>query len=483
MKTIRTNHQISEMIMSAGSSPVRGNGRLRMMKRTFRKELRISRHTRKNTIPAIVSSSCRKPSRQNVKAPVIAMLVLMFCQFASIRRAWAEEAKDPYDTLYDVIMVRKGGDGKAYGHDEVAPFIYGRSEFPFDDETFPKLTAALERFNALPQGKIEAYSDVKRALLQRHVWAVFDATIPPPDYVERTHMANRLAAQKSLATLIRRVALTEAEILALPDTRAATIECGDFPQEHDPADHFQPFLPADLYAKDTSWVCLGKVDHPSTEHTDVARWRSTFFQFVRLPDGRKATAEYIKKLNDRELFPVGTQFALIDRAFLIGDESELVLSPFINNIQLRAYLNVTQTALEARPNPTQCVAEFVMQPRQLMLGKFAMRPVGPNDRRYKTLDVATGGKVDWFEDAGGDGIQYVDPRLQQCVNCHGRSRSGVRSLGDFNHGDRMADRLTFAAGSPVKIAQAIAAVKREDETWKKLQELWPRESSPNDRQQ
>lgn len=431
---------------------------------------------------AIARLFCGKPTLKNVKAPVIAILVLMFCQFASVRRAWAEEVKDPYDVLYDVIMVRKDSDGKAYGMNEVAPFIYGRSKFPFDDETFPKLTAALERFNALPQEKIEAYGDVKRALLQRHLWAVFDATIPPPDYVERTHMANRQSAQKTLAALIGRVALTRAEILALPDTRAATVESGGFPQQHDPTDRFNPFLPADLYAKDSSWVCLGKVDHYDTEHTGVARWRSTFFQFVRLPGGREATLEYIKKLNDREVFPVGTQFALIDQAFLISDRGELILSPFINSIQLRAYLDVTLTDLEARPKATQCVAEFVMQPRQLMQGESVMRAMGPKDRRYKTLDVATGGKVDWFENSGGDAIRHMLPRLQQCVNCHGRSRPGVRSLGDFNHGDRMADRLTFEAGSPVKIARAIAAVKREDETWKKLQELWRKESRTKDPQ-
>ena len=110
-----------------------------------------------------------------------------------------------------------------------------------------------------------------------------------------------------------------------------------------------------------------------------------------------------------------------------------------------------------------------------------MRALGPEDRRYKTLN-ATGGKVDLFEGHGGVAIRDMQPRLQPCTNCHGLSRPGVRSLGDFRHGDRAADRLTFEAGSPVKIAQAIATVKREDETWKKLQELWPGESSPKDPQ-
>ena len=380
-----------------------------------------------------------------------------------------EKAADPYDVLYDVIMVRKGPEKRAYGRNEVGPFIYRRSQFPFDDETFPKLTAALERFNALSKEEIESYGTVKRALLQRHLWAVFDATMPRPDSKPPTHLDRRRKTQKMLATLIGRVALTKDEILALPDTRAATLKSG-YPQQHDPMDPFKPFLPADLYAKDSSWVCLGKVDQYNTDHAGMARWRSAFFQFVRLPDGREATLEYIKKLNAREVFPVGTQFALIEQAFLASDEGKLVLSPLINSIQLRAYLNVTLTELEARPDATQCVAEFIMQPRQLMQGKAAMKAVGPEDRRYKTFD-GTGGRVDRFEDHGGGAIRRIPPRLHQCINCHGRNEPGVRSLGDFMHGDRIANRLTFEAGSPIKIAQAIATVKREDETWKKLQEF------------
>lgn len=382
-----------------------------------------------------------------------------------------QDTADPYDVLYDVIMVRKDSNGKPYATKEVGPLIYGRSEFPFDNDTFPKLTAALAAFNALPQEEIDAYGSVKRALLQRHLWVVFDATIPN-DYKPPTHLDRRRATQQVLATLIRRVALSEAEIPALPDTRAATIENGGFPQEHDPADRFKPFLPNDLYAKDSSWVCLGKAGNPDTDHARIDRRRSVFFQFVRLPGGREATLEYINKLNDRKVFPVGTQFALIGRAFLISDRGELVLSPVINSIQLRAYLNVTKTALEAHPKAIVCVAEFLMQPRQLMKGKAAMRAFGPKDFRFQTISADTGGRVDPLEAITATEAKKQTPALQQCVFCHERSRSGVRSLGDFMHGDRMADKLTFESGNPVKIAEAVAASKRKDETWKKLQELW-----------
>jgi len=388
----------------------------------------------------------------------------------------AGEVADPYDALYDVIMVRPAADGNTYGTNEVGPLIYGRSEFPFDDETYPKLTAAMERFDKLTQEQIATYPAVKRAILQRHLWSVFDATIPN-DYKPVTHVSNRRASQKLIATLIRRIALTDAEIRSLPDTRAATIAHGGYPQQHDPEDPFKPFLPADLYAKDSSWVCLGKGNYVFTDHGNTARWRSVFLQFVRLPEGRKATLEYVTKLNDREVFPIGTQFALIDHAFLISDKGELVLSPLINSIQLRAYLNITATDLELRPRSTVCVAEFVMQPRRLIKGQAVMKALGPEHVRYHTLSASSGGKVDPFQSTIPLHKQELTPTLRQCTNCHGRSRAGVRSLGDFMFGDRYAGRLTFEAGDPVTIAQAVAAEKRENKTWKALRQHWPAEPS------
>jgi len=49
---------------------------------------------------------------------------------------------------------------------------------------------------------------------------------------------------------------------------AATIENGRYPEDHDPADRFLPSLPADLFTKDSSRVCLGRVDYYFTDHTD-----------------------------------------------------------------------------------------------------------------------------------------------------------------------------------------------------------------------
>jgi hypothetical protein len=360
-------------------------------------------------------------------------------------------------------MTRYGPDGKSYAENETVPAIFPNSDFPFGGKTYKKFNAALDAFGALPRKKIEAYSDVKRALLQRHLWAVFDATTPHrnPQFrnVVRSHSANRAEAQKKLATLIRRLALTKAQILALPDTRAATVKSAGFPQRHDPKDPFKPFLPADLYAKESSWVCLGKVSRPvpAVHHSGTNQWRSAFLPFMRAPGGRKETLKCIERHNNKKVFPVGTQFALITQTFLISDEGEMILSPLISEIQLRAYVIVNLSAREARPKATQCMAEFVMQPRQLMQGKAVMKAVKPKERRF---EPPTGNpKADPFE----TGYIAKTPRLTTCIGCHNAAgRSGLGLIG----------RHSLKEANPVEIGRATSARKRDDYTWKTLRGLW-----------
>ena len=167
----------------------------------------------------------------------VAVFLLVLSQLLTARDCAAEKAADPYDALYDLIMTRYGPDGKSYAENESSPAIFLLSDFPFGDKTYMKLNAALDAFAALPQAKIEAYSNVKRALLQRHLWEVFDATFPLPErwskFAEsegqtkddrelRSNVRKRLltqdrraAFQPKIASLIRRLALTRERVLGL----------------------------------------------------------------------------------------------------------------------------------------------------------------------------------------------------------------------------------------------------------------------------
>jgi hypothetical protein len=405
----------------------------------------------------------------------VALFVLLFSQLPTGGVRGAEDAADPYNVLYDVMMTRYGKDGKSYAENESSPAIFSESEFPFGDKTYKKFSAALDAFGALPQTKIEAYSDVKRALLQRHLWKLFDVT-PPHRWIDpqtgahrvlnRNHSDRRAAVQPKIASLIQRLALTRERILMLPNTLAATVKSGGFALRHDPTDQFEPFLPADLYSKESSWVCIGTDETiPVDLHVERVKWRSAFYSFIRLPKGRPETLEYIENAHSKEQFPVGTQVALIEQAFLISDKGELILSPLIVSTSLRAYLIVNLSVVHARPAATQCVAEFVMQPRQLMQGNAVMKAMDPIEHRFEASEkFICQDTRDPFE----TGRIPPRTRLNSCVKCH--SRAAIITKSGAGSGP-------LFAGSPAAISKATSNEKRKHDTWKTLHELWQADSA------
>lgn len=370
--------------------------------------------------------------------------------------------KDAFDELYDVLMVRHARNGVAYGENEIAPMIFKFSKFPFDDATYPRLTAALD---AITPEDIKSYSNLQRAILQRQLWSVFDATAPSRVFRRRPDDARRTAVHKQLANLIRQLALKRTEIESLPDTLQTTVQAKKYPTEFDLEKPTSPFLPPDLTHESSPWICFGRSRTPVNLHATDGRWRAAFFQFVRLPGERQTTIEYIDRWNKENVLPAGTQFALIEKAFLISDEGEMVLSPMTVSIQLRAYRNVEQSFRDAG-NATQCVAEFISRPRDYLRGNALMAAVSPTDYRIKTVR-SDGGKQDVLE-LVNDPKTSLQARLEQCMQCHGGA--GIRSLGDF-----VAPRgklKTLQRRSQKEIADATLTAKREDESWKLLRTAW-----------
>ena len=175
-----------------------------------------------------------------------------------------------------------------------------------------------------------------------------------------------------------------------------------------------------------------------------------------------ATLKYMNRLNPKEVFPVGTQFALIEQAFLISDKGELILSPLIVSISLRAFLDVNLGRRTARPAATQCVAEFVLQPRQLMQGNAVMKALHPREHRYEAGEG-------FFPPDQGDPFEtgdHLKHRLNSCMSCHGGA--GLRSMQSRG----FETRHSLKEGSPESISEVTSKKKRNHGTWKTLHGLW-----------
>jgi hypothetical protein len=91
-----------------------------------------------------------------------------------------------------------------------------------------------------------------RALLQSTLWATFDQ-VSDPRGIQRPA---RHEIARRCAEIIRRLALSDAEIAALPDNYAATLKSGAFPAEFDAAQPGRVFLPPDLLDPQGAWVVL-----------------------------------------------------------------------------------------------------------------------------------------------------------------------------------------------------------------------------------
>src|SRR5215813_293986 len=103
------------------------------------------------------------------------------------------------------------------------------------------------------------------------------------------------------------------------------------------------FLPPDLFQPDGPWVCVGARggQHVAPSHAYAFSGRSVFLIFIRLPEGRSSTLNYLEKLQgfpasipgrnpnwrspnpNLPQFPAGTQLALVRKMVIVDNQGDL----------------------------------------------------------------------------------------------------------------------------------------------------------------
>lgn len=144
---------------------------------------------------------------------------------------------------------------------------------------------------------------LKRAILQRDLWAVFDWTVErrSEGMLDPTYKKEKHELQTRLAEVLRRIALTSGELATLPNNYQEAVASGEFGQEYDPAHRERAFLPPDLFEARGPWVELEDPGNPEPiafQHISNVAARSSFLVFLRLPGGRRATFDYLQTLWD-----------------------------------------------------------------------------------------------------------------------------------------------------------------------------------------
>ena len=227
-------------------------------------------------------------------------------------------------------------------------------------------------------------------------------------------------------------------------------------------------MPTDLLDTDGSWVAVSNLTRANEEflaapeHVRFTKGRSVFVVFLRLPEGRRATEAFLKKMQDGDLpqFPEGTQTALLRRMLLIDSSGTLRESPLTESLQIRVY----------RKLDLGIPYEFTLRRCDLFAGRHGgLHAVGADETSY--FD---------FQTRGGDVFEMpklppAEAIMQTCNRCHARldGRGGIHTVNTiYARGDTGQKPTGLWPTTSSQEARTTIDWARKSYTWGLLQGLW-----------
>ena len=399
--------------------------------------------------------------------------------------------------LYRQLHVRADLRGKEHGFDSLDPLLWSETNYLLSGTSHVRALALADEF-LRTHAETQITDPIKRAILQRDLWAVFDWADQP----DLPHQAERHELMARLAPIVASLALSPDELARLPDTYARALQDHEFPPGYDPASPNGAFLPPDLFDSAGPWVCLGAPDKELAAplHDLSFPARSVFFVFARLPGGRDATLAYFKQLAEMKIplfvrmeeagwpqpmsvwnpkvpqFPVGTEFALVRRMTLPDRDGQLRLTPITESVQIRHYTDVPNVD----PMATRDVnlARRFQDPSEVELSRTllfseqhsGLRGVTASDEPFLIFPAMSQG-LDVFEDRRIPERAYSP--FVQCTSCH--LGPGIQSMMSFsfrgnpNEGPVLSPRL--AETTPSEEAKKVLEWAQTQQKWKDLVRL------------
>jgi hypothetical protein len=374
------------------------------------------------------------------------------------------------------IRIRTAPNGRQYGADSIDLLLWPNTMHLLEGESHSNAIAALDEF-LHAHGEQLIGDPVKRAILQRDLWACFDwAANRSTD-----HPTERAELELRLAEVIQRIALTRKQTDDLPDVCKSAVDAARFPAAFDPANPTTPFLPNDLFDPAGPWISIAARDDlvVAPVHAKASRDHSIFEVYFHHPDGRQAGLDYLKKLSKTPpyisdpsthfnakvgQFPIGTQMALVRRVILIDDQQKLTPTRLIESIQLRVFRRIDP---DRKPDEDQAFFEF-----QLRRGDLFVNPAGAlhalklGDREVITFG---GEEIDPFEDTRPhEGAPVYAHAVLECEGCH--SEPGVQSMHSFTRVFPFPSPGILAANPKVQTDLSVIAKQNRDE-WKLLVQM------------
>jgi hypothetical protein len=381
----------------------------------------------------------------------------------------------PWNRLHQFFYIRSVPKGGSYVYRGPDAPLGRHGPFLVESNSHEEALGLLDDFlKAKDDERIE--DPLKRALLQRDLWYVFDKLAEAPYFGMSRDDAEdkqpqRRAIQKRLAQVMRRLEQPATRLKTLPDTYALTVKSGAFAMTFDANHSERAYLPADLRLDDKSdWVIVRASSRSlsAPAHHRFDEGKAVFLTLLRLPGPRKKTEDYVADMpvdGEKKLRPLpdGTQVALVRRLLLPDDKGELRATPVTESVQLR----IIPTRGE------QQVFEFTLDRAGLLSGRGGLRAVDDKEVDYFGFHASAVGGVAWDPFAAGMPPK-PRPVLSSCRGCH-RLDAGVFSLNTFGLG--MTQGYQGAARTSwTEQADGTVKLKKQSYSWRLLQGL--RETTP-----
>jgi hypothetical protein len=413
----------------------------------------------------------RRGMRPSIVALVLALLQVGLWE--SSCPAWSEGSEKTvtiydlnsthlWNRLHSVLFIRTDIPSTGRVPDALDPPLWNSTKYLLAKPSHERVLKILDEF-LQTHGENLISNPIKRAILQRDLWAVFDWSVErePERPGEPAYAKEEQELQTRLAEVMRKVALSPEEINSLPSNYAQAVASGQFAKEYDPEHPDRPFLPPDLFDPHGEWVRIitrgsgidSELIAPSHAQTFS---RSTFLIFMRLPGGRKATFDYLQTLWDvpqpwiprpddprheqtevnpvLPQFPAGTEVALLRQMMLFDNQGGLAPTGITESIQIRVYRAIAvkdrvnaesaSSLAEAVKNSGQDFYQIRLSRPQLFANKAGgLRATEPHEKEFGTFNS--------FGADEGDPNQYLSldqyqPVLQTCFTCH--RGAGINSL-------------------------------------------------------
>jgi hypothetical protein len=359
------------------------------------------------------------------------------------------DPQHPWNRLYRTLWVRTSPIGTPFGADRLDPLLWSDSRYLLDGESHRNALAVIDEFiNVKGERLIE--DPVKRAILQRDLWEIFDWSIGSKWMPEKSLPREREALQRRLAQIMGRLALFDQQIADLPDNYQKTVASKRFATAYDAEHPEKPFLPPDLFDPYGPWFSLTIAGDEiiAPQHLEAFDARSSFTVLFRHPKSREEGQRYFSQLfkfkdqwlpeNPTDLsdssvvinpklpqFPAGTQLALVRRMLLPDARGVVRATPIVESIQLRVQRETPRPGHRPDEPVDQDGFEFTLTRDGLFKDGTGLRPVTPDEQDFLFVQFRGHGH-DVFLD---NHEPRQDVVMNTCVACH-RSH-GIFAMNSF----------------------------------------------------